>query len=49
MNMLNYYLISVHGHLHFAELDDDRYFDVGLDKNNYEFVPLDYIKDKFKQ
>ena len=49
MNMLNYYLISVHGHLHFAELDDDRYFDVGLDKNNYEFVSLDYIKDKFKQ
>ena len=48
-NELRNRLGNVHGHLHFAELDDDRYFDVGLDKNNYEFVSLDYIKDKFKQ
>ena len=48
-NELRNRLGNLHGHLHFAELDDNRYFDVGLDKNNYEFVPLDYIKDKFKQ
>lgn len=35
---------NIHGHLHNAVLNDDRYFDVGLDKNNYEFVSLDYIK-----
>ena len=40
---------NVHGHLHFAELDDARYFDVGLDKNNYEFVHLDTIKDYFRK
>ena len=37
---------NIHGHLHNAVLDDDRYFDVGLDKNNYEFVSLDFIKTK---
>lgn len=40
---------NIHGHLHFAELNDNRYFDVGLDKNNYDVVSLDTIKEYFKK
>ena len=39
---------NIHGHLHFAELNDDRYFDVGLDKNNFMFVNFEEIKNIFK-
>lgn len=39
---------NIHGHLHFAELDDPRYFDVGLDKNNFKFVDFEDIKNIFK-
>ena len=39
---------NIHGHLHFAELDDQRYFDVGLDKNNFKFVDFEEIKNIFK-
>ena len=40
--------LNIHGHLHFAELDDSRYFDVGLDKNNFKFVDFEYIKTIIK-
>jgi calcineurin-like phosphoesterase family protein len=39
---------NIHGHLHNAPLDDKRYFDVGLDKNNFDFVDFDYIKEQFE-
>lgn len=35
---------NLHGHLHYAPLDDKRYFDVGLDKNNFKFVDFEDIK-----
>lgn len=38
----------VHGHLHRESLDDPRYFNVNLDQNNMEFVPLEVIKQHFK-
>ena len=41
-------IANCHGHLHFAELDDRRYFDVGLDKNNFKFVDFEEIKNIFK-
>lgn len=40
---------NIHGHLHHAILNDDRYFDVGLDKNDFKFVNFDQIQDTFKQ
>ena len=39
---------NVHGHLHYYELNDNRYFDVGLDKNDFKLVSLDKIKEHFK-
>lgn len=39
---------NIHGHLHNAALDDKRYFDVGLDKNNMKFVEWEYIKEQFE-
>ena len=39
---------NIHGHTHFAELDDPRYFDVGLDKNNFKFVDFEEIKNIFR-
>lgn len=39
---------NIHGHLHFAELNDSRYFDVGLDKNNFKFINFEYIKTIIK-
>ena len=38
---------NIHGHLHKALLDDDRYFEVGLDQNDFDFVSLEKIKDTF--
>ena len=38
---------NIHGHLHNATLDDNRYFDVGLDKNNFKFINLEDIKEIF--
>ena len=35
---------NIHGHLHYAVLEDDMYFDVGLDKNDFKFVDFEYIK-----
>lgn len=49
MNMLNYYLISVHGHLHGGIVHhcdgepDERYFNVNLDNNNFKPVPIETI------
>ena len=54
MNMLNYYLISVHGHLHGGIVyhcdgePDERYFNVNLDNNNFKPVPLETIISYFK-
>jgi len=36
---------NIHGHLHNSELNDKRYFDVGLGKNNFKFVTFDEIKE----
>ena len=38
---------NIHGHLHNATLDDNRYFDVGLDKNNFKFINWEDIKEIF--
>lgn len=38
---------NIHGHLHNAILDDNRYFDVGLDKNNFKFINWEDIKEIF--
>jgi calcineurin-like phosphoesterase family protein len=48
----------VHGHLHEEKvqlhrlfrkpIDDPRYFNVNIDVNNYNLVPLDTIKDHYK-
>lgn len=38
----------VHGHLHNAVVENDpRYFNVCLDQHNFEFVPLETIKQHF--
>ena len=39
---------NIHGHLHQAKLDDDRYFEVGLDQNDFKFVDFDLIQDHFR-
>lgn len=39
---------NIHGHLHRAKLEDDRYFDVGLDKNDFKFVNYEFIIQTFK-
>lgn len=41
-------IANIHGHLHNAELKDYRYFDVGLDKNNFKFVTHEFIIETFK-
>lgn len=41
-------IANIHGHLHNATLDDNRYYDVGLDKNNFKFINWEEIKDVFK-
>ena len=38
---------NIHGHLHNATLDDNRYFDVGLDKNNFKFINWEDIREIF--
>ena len=38
---------NIHGHLHNATLDDNRYFDVGLDKNNIKFINWEDIREIF--
>ena len=34
---------NIHGHLHHETLPDTRYFNVNLDVNDFQFVPLDNI------
>ena len=41
-------IAQIHGHLHNAILDDVRYYDVGLDKNNFKFITWEEIKEIFK-
>ena len=41
-------IANIHGHLHNAILDDIRYYDVGLDKNNFKFIAWEEIKEVFK-
>jgi len=36
---------NIHGHLHNANLDDSRYFDVSPEKHNFKFVDFEEIKD----
>lgn len=38
---------NIHGHLHNATLDNNRYFDVGLDKNGFKFINWEDIKEIF--
>jgi len=38
---------NIHGHLHNATLTDFRYFEVGLDQNNFDFVSWEQIQDYF--
>jgi calcineurin-like phosphoesterase family protein len=38
---------NIHGHLHSQIIDDPRYFNVNIENHNYEFVPLDTIKEAF--
>lgn len=40
---------NVHGHLHLQTLDDPLYYNVNLDVNNYQLVPLETIKSHFKE
>ena len=47
-NELRSRIANIHGHLHNAVLEDDRYYDVGLDKNNFQFITLEKIKEIFK-
>lgn len=38
--------LNVHGHLHGAKINSDRYFNVNLDNNNFNFVSFDEIKTR---
>lgn len=38
--------LNIHGHLHKSIIEDDRYFNVNLDINNYEFVTWEEIRDR---
>jgi len=38
---------NIHGHLHNAVLEDDRYFDVCPEKNEFDFVDFEKIKKHF--
>ena len=38
--------VNVHGHLHGAKINSDRYFNVNLDNNNFNFVSFDEIKTR---
>lgn len=40
---------NIHGHLHKEKLKDKRYFNVNIDVNNFEFVPLNTIKNYFEK
>ena len=37
----------IHGHLHKQSLGDNRYFNVNIDVNNYQFVDFEKIKERF--
>lgn len=39
---------NVHGHLHGDSIPDSGYFNVNIENNDYQLVPLDTIKDYFK-
>ena len=38
---------NVHGHMHLETLNDPFYFNANIDVNNYQFVPLETIKQFF--
>jgi calcineurin-like phosphoesterase family protein len=38
---------NVHGHLHQSSLNDSRYFNVNINANDYKFVPLEVLKERF--
>ena len=40
---------NIHGHLHSGTLNDERYFNVNIDVNNFEFVPLELINQHFNK
>ena len=40
---------NVHGHLHLESIKDDKYFNVNIDVNNYEFVKAETIKNYFNK
>lgn len=39
---------NIHGHLHSDSIDDPRYFNVNIEDNAYQFVPLDSIKEHYE-
>lgn len=39
----------IHGHLHLEAINSEKYFNVNIDVNNYEFVKLETIKGYFNQ
>lgn len=40
---------NIHGHLHKSFIDDDRYFEVGLDNNDMSLIHMDKIKETFSK
>lgn len=42
-------VLNIHGHLHQQIVPDERYFNVNLDVNNYEFVKLEQIKEQYEK
>ena len=48
-NELRNRLGCIHGHMHLKSLDDERYFNVNLDVNDYEFVLFDTIREHFEK
>ena len=37
--------LNIHGHLHKERIPDNNYFNVNIDVNDYQFVPLDVIRE----
>jgi calcineurin-like phosphoesterase family protein len=40
--------LNIHGHLHLENINDERYFNVNIDQNNYEFVEFSEISKRIK-
>ena len=40
---------NIHGHLHSCSIGSSKYFNVNVEDNDFKLVPLDTIKDYFKE